>query len=106
MLLLRLQRLTAILLVPFLAGHLVITLALGRSEMTAAQLLAQAHANPVWLLYYSVLLVLVAVHAPIGFWHVLRRFEAGPTSLKITAALLLGLSILVLGARALTGFYL
>ncbi len=93
------------LLMPLLVSHLFVTLALGRSDLTAAQLLAQTQGSSGWLVYYGLLIVLVAVHGPIGVWKVLGRIDIGPVYLKAGIALLLGVSILALGFRALAGLY-
>lgn len=93
------------LLLPLLVGHLLVTLALGRSGLTAAQLLAQTQGSSGWLVYYGILIVLVAVHGPIGVWQVLGRFDFAPVYLKAGIALLLAALILVLGFSALAGLY-
>lgn len=98
------QRLTAALMVPLLAGHLLLILYATRKGLAAADILARTRGSVLWGLYYATFVLAAAVHAAIGVRGVLR--EWGPRSLAQNARALdlamwaFGLVLAVLGLRA------
>ena len=68
------QRLTAALLLLFIVGHLV-TLFLATSHgLTAADILARTRGNLAWGLFYSLFVILAAIHGAIGLRTVAREW--------------------------------
>lgn len=105
-----LQRLTAALMVPLLAGHLVLIFYATRKGLSAADILARTRGSLLWGLYYAAFVAAAAVHAAIGVRTVLR--EWGPRSLarkdrRLDLAMwAFGGLLLLLGLRAVAAVVL
>lgn len=94
------QRLSAFVLAAAVAVHLGTILYAVRGGLTAADILARTHGNVAFLLFYSVFVIAVAVHAPIGLRSILREWaKLGGRSLDVALALF-ALLLLALGFRA------
>lgn len=95
-----LQRFTALLLAPLVLVHLVTILYAVRGGLTAQQILSRTQGSTLWIGFYALFVLVVAVHAPIGVRHVLiewgklRRPTAG------WIALAFGIALLLMGLRA------
>jgi fumarate reductase subunit C len=99
------QRLTAFVLALAVAVHLGTILYAVRGGLTAAEILARTHGNTAFALFYSVFVIAVAIHAPIGLRNVLREWTAWRgRSLDIALALFATL-LLVLGLRAVIAVF-
>jgi fumarate reductase subunit C len=61
-----LQRATAAVLAVCVVVHLVSIILAVRSGLSAEGIVARMHANPAWPGFYTVFVVAVAVHAPLG----------------------------------------
>ena len=100
-----LQRATAAFLVLAVAIHLATILYAIRGGLTAGEILARTQGNVGFLAYYSLFVIAVAVHAPIGLRNVLREW-LGWRGLSCDGALLLFALVLAgLGLRAVTALY-
>ena len=94
------QRASAFVLAFAVAIHLGTILYAVRGGLTAADMLARTHGNVAFALFYSLFVLAVAIHAPIGLRNVLREWTRWRgTSLDIALALF-ALLLLGLGARA------
>lgn len=95
-----LQRLTAALMVPLIAVHLVTIVYATHSGLSAAEILGRTRGSLAWGLFYGSFVLLAAVHAAIG----VRSVAADWTLLRgrhLTALMWgFGLLLLLLGARA------
>ena len=60
------QRVSAMVLALCVVVHLVTIVYAVRGGLTAAEILARTHGNQAWLAFYSLFVLAVAVHAPIG----------------------------------------
>ncbi len=94
------QRLTAMLLAPLVLAHLWLVLVAVRGGLTAAEILGRTQGSAGWALFYGAFVLAVAVHAPIGVRNVLREWSRLPRSRVDLIALVFGLVLLALGARA------
>ena len=101
-----LQRLTAVLMLPMVIGHLATIMYATRSELTAASILERTQSSP-WLVgFYTGFVVLVAIHAPLGLRKIMVEWVRFSQRLANILSLLLFLGFLGLGLRgvwALTG---
>ena len=61
-----LQRATAVLMVPLIAGHLTVIFYATRQDLTAADILGRTHGSIGWALYYGVFVMAASVHGAIG----------------------------------------
>jgi fumarate reductase subunit C len=94
------QRLTAFVLALAVAVHLGTILYAARSGLTAADILSRTHGNIGFACFYSLFVVAVAIHAPIGLRNVLREWTAWRGRTLDLALALFALLLFVLGLRA------
>ena len=74
-----LQRLTAALMVPLIAVHLIVIFYATRKGLSAADILGRTRGSFIWGLFYATFVIAAAIHGAIGVRSVLR--EWGPKSL-------------------------
>lgn len=100
------QRLTAALMVPFMAGHLALVLYATGGGLSAAEILGRTRGSIGWAAFYGFFVLLAAVHASIG----VRVVASEWTRLRGRGldALMwgLGLLLLILGLRAIAAVVL
>ncbi len=105
-----LQRLTAALMVPLIALHLIVIFYATRKGLSAADILSRTRGSMLWALYYGTFVVAAAIHGAIGVRSVLR--EWGPRALACNARGLdlvmwgFGLLLVLLGLRAVAAVVL
>ena len=95
-----LQRLTAMVMAPFVLVHLGLIIYAVRSGLTAQALLARTQGNWGWILFYGLFVLAVSVHAPIGVRNVLIEWAKLPRGVANIAALVFGAVLLAMGLRA------
>ena len=97
------QRASAAVLAVCVAVHLATIIYAVRGGLTAAEILERTHGSIAWMLFYTVFVLAVAVHAPIGLRTILREMTAwrGP-SLDVATAFA-ALLLVVWGWRAVGG---
>jgi fumarate reductase subunit C len=104
------QRLTAALMVPLIAGHLIVIFYASRSGLTAADILGRTRGSLAWGLYYAAFVALAAAHAAVGIRSVLREWAPRAVSHRERvldlAMWATGLLLLVLGLRAVVAVVL
>ncbi len=95
-----LQRLTAALMVPLIAAHLVTIVYATHNGLSAAEILGRTRGSFVWALFYGLFVLLAAIHAAIGVRVVAAEWT--PLRGRSLAALMwiFGMLLLLLGARA------
>jgi fumarate reductase subunit C len=98
-----LQRLSAAALAIAVAVHLATLIYAVRTGLTAAAILARLSGSTVWLAFYSLFTIAVAVHAPIGLRAVLGEHLAWRGRPLDLAMLALALALAFLGLRAAIG---
>ena len=105
-----LQRLTAMLMLPLIVGHLLVVFYATRKGIAAAEILGRTRGSLGWGLYYGAFVVLASVHGAIGLRAVLR--EWGPRGLARNsrgldlAMFACGGVLLALGLRAVAAVVL
>jgi fumarate reductase subunit C len=101
-----LQRASAAFLALGAAVHLTTILYAVRGGLTAGEILARTHGNPGYLAFYSLFVVALAVHAPIGLRNVLREWLGWQGGFCDSALMLFGFGLMALGFLAVTALYL
>ncbi len=100
------QRLSAAVLALAVAVHLATILYAIRGGLTAGEILARTHGNLTLFAFYSLFVVAVALHAPIGLRNVIREWTPWRGgSLDLALAIFAAL-LMVLGMRAVLAVYL
>jgi succinate dehydrogenase subunit C len=95
-----LQRASAFVLAVAVAIHLATILYAVRGGLTAGEILSRTHGNVAFLAFYSLFVLAVAVHAPIGLRNVLREWTPWRGRSLDVVLLLFALLLLLLGFRA------
>ena len=98
-----LQRLTAIILLPLIIGHLIVILYAIKGGLTSAEILGRTQGSMAWLAFYGLFVLSVAVHAPIGLRNILIEWTALSRKVSSYLSLAFGLVLLWLGVRAVQG---
>jgi fumarate reductase subunit C len=97
------QRASAAVLAVCVAVHLVTIIYAVRGGLTAAEILARTRGSLGWMVFYSLFVLAVAIHAPIGLRSILREMTVwrGPSLDAATA--LAAVLLVVIGWRAVGG---
>ncbi len=95
-----LQRLTAVLMLPLIVGHIVTIIYATRHGLSAAEILSRTRNSLLWASFYGAFVLLAATHGAIG----LRVVVGEWTSLRGRSLdglmFVVGLVLALLGARA------
>ncbi len=95
-----LQRITAMIMAPLVAVHLVVILIAVRGGLTAAEIQARTEGNWAFAGFYALFVLAAALHAPIGLRNVLREWTGlGGRPLDL-AMLVFGVFLALAGLRA------
>lgn len=95
-----LQRLTAMLMAPFVLVHVVVILYAVRGGLTAAEILSRTTGNWIWIVFYGLFVVSVAIHVPIGVRNVLIEWGQLARHWASAVSLCFAVLLLFLGLRA------
>jgi succinate dehydrogenase subunit C len=99
------QRASAAFLALAVAAHLVTILYAIRGGLTAGEILARTHGNVVLLLFYSLFVIAVVVHAPIGLRNVAHEWLGWRGRTCDVALAVFGLLLLTFGLRAVVAVF-
>jgi fumarate reductase subunit C len=94
------QRATAALMVPLVLVHIAVIFYASRKGMTAADILSRTHGSVVWASYYGLFVAAVSIHASIGVRNVLTEWSSLHDRRAGLFAIVFGLLLASLGARA------
>lgn len=95
-----LQRISALLMGPFVLGHLAVMIYAIQDGLSAAEILGRTQGSVSWFLFYGLFVVAVSIHGAIGLRTVAHEWGA-LKGLPLNAFMwIAGLSLLGLGARA------
>ncbi len=105
-----LQRLTAMLMVPLIIGHLAVIFYATRKGLDAASILARTKGSVGWALFYGVFVVAAAIHGAIGLRSVAsewtpRALRRNPRALDFLMWAF-GIGLAFLGLRAVAAVVL
>ena len=99
------QRLSAAVLALAVAAHLATILYAIRGGLTAGEILARTHGNLTFVAFYSLFVVAVSFHAPIGLRNVIREWTPWRGGWLDLALAVFAVMLLVLGMRAVLAVY-
>jgi len=100
------QRASAAVLALCVVVHLATMIYAIRGGLSAAEILARTRGNVAWLAFYSIFVLMVAVHAPIGLRPVLAEWLRWRGASRDLFLLALALALAGLGLRAVLGVFL
>jgi fumarate reductase subunit C len=99
------QRASAAVLALCVLVHLATMIYAVRGGLTGAEILSRTHGNRAWLVFYSVFVLAVAVHAPIGLRPVLAEWLGWRGASREIVLAAFAIVLVVLGARAVMGVF-
>jgi fumarate reductase subunit C len=99
------QRASAMVLALCVAVHLVTIVYAVRSGLSAAEILARTRGNIAWFVFYSLFVLAVTVHAPIGLRSVLGEWAGWRGRSRDLALLLFAAFLAWIGMRAVLGVF-
>jgi len=94
------QRLSALVMAPFVLVHLGVMIYAIQGGLTAAEILGRTQGSAFWFLFYGMFVVAVSIHAALGLRVILSEWAGlrGTALNALSGAI--GFGLLVLGARA------
>ena len=100
------QRASAVVLALCVTAHLITMVYAIRGGLSAAEILSRTKGNPGWLAFYTVFVLAVTVHAPIGLRSVLTEWFGWRAASRDVFLLGLAMLLAVMGMRAVFGVFL
>lgn len=100
------QRASAAVLAVCVVVHLVTIVYAVQGGLSAAEILSRTRGNVAWFAYYSLFVLAVTVHAPIGLRPVLGEWLGWRGRSRDLALLFFAAGLAWLGMRAVLGVYL
>ena len=94
------QRVSAAVLALCVIAHLVTIVYAVRGGLTAAEILGRTRGNHAWLAFYSIFVLAVAVHAPIGLRQVVTEWLGWRGRSRDICAVLFAAVLAWMGMRA------
>jgi len=95
-----LQRLTAMVMAPFVFVHVGIILYAVRGGLTAGEILSRTQGNWFWIVFYGLFVLSVSIHVPIGIRNILIEWLRLGRAAASVVGLVFGVALLILGLRA------
>ena len=99
------QRASAVVLAFCVAVHLVTIVYAVRTGLSAAEILGRTRGNAAWFAFYSLFVLAVTVHAPIGLRSVLNEWLGWRGRSRDLALLLFAAFLAWAGMRAVLGVF-
>jgi len=95
-----LQRITAVLMAFFVAGHLAVMIYAVQGGLTTAEILGRTQGSLAWFLFYGTFVVAVAVHGAIGLRTIAHEWGGLNGALLNVFMWVVGAGLFLTGARA------
>ena len=99
------QRASAAVLGLCVIVHLILIIIAVQGGLSASEIISRVSGNIAWLIFYSVFVIAVAVHAPIGVRTILNEMTGLKTLQTRLVMAVLCLVILSMGFRTVIGLY-
>jgi fumarate reductase subunit C len=99
------QRASAVVLAVCVVVHLATVIYAVQGGLDAAEILGRTRGNVAWLAFYSVFVLAVAVHAPIGLRSILGEWLGWRGPSRTVALALFSAALLFMGARAVAAVF-
>ena len=94
------QRMTALLMVPLVLGHLAVMIIAVQGGLDAAEILDRTRGSLAWGAFYGLFVVVVSIHAAIGLRVVMHEHLRIEGTTLWALMVLAGIGSLVMGGRA------
>ncbi|MFA8388144.1 MAG: succinate dehydrogenase [Pelagibaca sp.] len=97
------QRLSALIMAPFVIIHIGVMIYAIQDGLTAAEILGRTRGSLLWFTFYGMFVIAVSIHASLGLRTILGEWAGLRGAARDGAAALIGLGLFVLGAQAVWG---
>lgn len=94
------QRLSALVMAPFVLVHIGVMIYAIQGGLTAAEILGRTQGSVFWFLFYGMFVIAVSIHATIGLRTILGEWAGLRGGLRDGLSAVIGLGMLLLGAQA------
>ena len=94
------QRVTALVMAPFVLGHLALMIYAIQGGLSTAEILGRTQGSVFWFLFYGLFVVSVSIHGAIGLRAVAHEWLGLSGAMLEGFMWLTGLGLFALGARA------
>ncbi|MFN7002372.1 MAG: succinate dehydrogenase [Roseinatronobacter sp.] len=94
------QRLSALVMAPFVLVHIGVMIYAIQGGLTAAEILGRTQGSVFWFLFYGMFVVAVSIHAAIGLRTILSEWAGLRGSVLNLTALVIGVILFAMGAQA------
>lgn len=95
-----LQRLSALVMAPFVILHIGVMIYAIRDGISAAEILGRTQGSVLWFTFYATFVVAVSIHAALGLRVVLSEWAGLRGPMLEMTSLAIGLGLFALGANA------
>ena len=94
------QRLSALVMAPFVIVHIGVMIYAIQGGLSAAEILGRTQGSVFWALFYGLFVVAVSIHAAIGLRTILGEWAGLRGGVRDAVSAVIGLGLLALGAQA------
>ncbi|WP_299784966.1 succinate dehydrogenase [uncultured Marivita sp.] len=94
------QRLSALVMAPFVIVHIGVMIYAIQGGLTAAEILGRTQGSVFWLAFYVMFVIAVSIHATIGLRTILGEWVGLRGGLRDGLSAVIGLGLFLLGAQA------
>ncbi|MCR9110929.1 succinate dehydrogenase [Marivita sp. XM-24bin2] len=94
------QRLSALVMAPFVVVHIGVMIYAIQGGLSAAEILGRTQGSAFWFVFYGLFVVAVSIHAAIGLRTILGEWAGLRGGQRDVISALIGLGLLLLGAQA------
>ena len=100
------QRITALIMVPLVFGHLAVMIIAVQGGLDAAEILDRTQGSLAWGAFYGLFVVVVSIHAAIGLRVVMHEHLRIEGTILSALMVFAGVGLLVMGGRAVVAVVL
>jgi fumarate reductase subunit C len=94
------QRLSALVMAPFVIVHIGVMIYAIQGGLSAAEILGRTQGSAFWFAFYGLFVVAVSIHAAIGLRTILGEWAGLRGGSRDALSAVIGLGLLALGAQA------
>ncbi|MBU2582052.1 MAG: succinate dehydrogenase [Alphaproteobacteria bacterium] len=100
------QRLSALVMAPLMIGHLAVMIYAVQNGLSAEEILSRTQGSLWWGAFYGLFVIAVSIHAAIGVRAVVYETAGLPERILNPLTWAIGVSLFVMGGRAVAGVVL
>ncbi len=100
------QRITALIMVPLVLGHLAMIIVAVQGGLDASEILSRTQGSLAWGAFYGLFVIAVSIHAAIGLRVVAHEHLKLEGTVLSAVTVIAGLTFLVMGGRAVVAVVL